>query len=164
MRTMRWRAEVNKHYGVESEVGLRDWREAGFPRSTCRAAAMRPSRGPVPRPGAIGATTRWRGGYTRAAPASAASQIHQQTQVTGIDVRAVRARGTHHRGTIETGNPECRSPVHARVHGHGRPAHADRRASAAAMVSEPMKPWLDPILVSGSLHVYVSQTARAASW
>ena len=29
-----------------------------------------------------------------------------------------------------------------------------------AMVSEPMKPWLDPIFVSGSLHVYVSQSAR----
>ena len=29
-----------------------------------------------------------------------------------------------------------------------------------AMVSEPMKPWLDPILVSGSLHIYVSQSAR----
>ena len=28
------------------------------------------------------------------------------------------------------------------------------------MVSEPLKPWLDPIIVSGSLHVYVSQTAR----
>ncbi len=29
-----------------------------------------------------------------------------------------------------------------------------------AMVTEPMKPLLDPILVSGSLHVYVSQSAR----
>jgi hypothetical protein len=29
-----------------------------------------------------------------------------------------------------------------------------------AMVSEPMKPWLDPILVSGSLHIYISQSAR----
>jgi sarcosine oxidase subunit beta len=29
-----------------------------------------------------------------------------------------------------------------------------------AMVTEPQKPWLDPILVSGSLHVYVSQSAR----
>jgi sarcosine oxidase, subunit beta len=29
-----------------------------------------------------------------------------------------------------------------------------------ALVTEPMKPWLDPILVSGSLHVYVSQSAR----
>ena len=29
-----------------------------------------------------------------------------------------------------------------------------------AMVSEPVKPWLDPILVSGSLHVYISQSAR----
>jgi len=28
------------------------------------------------------------------------------------------------------------------------------------MVSEPLKPWLDPIIVSGSLHVYVSQSAR----
>ena len=29
-----------------------------------------------------------------------------------------------------------------------------------AMVTEPLKPWLDPIIVSGSLHVYVSQSAR----
>ena len=29
-----------------------------------------------------------------------------------------------------------------------------------AMVSEPVKPWLDPILVSGSLHIYISQSAR----
>jgi len=29
-----------------------------------------------------------------------------------------------------------------------------------AMVSEPLKPWLDPIIVSASLHVYVSQSAR----
>ena len=29
-----------------------------------------------------------------------------------------------------------------------------------AMVSEPLKPWLDPIIVSSSLHVYVSQSAR----
>jgi sarcosine oxidase subunit beta len=29
-----------------------------------------------------------------------------------------------------------------------------------AMVSEPVKPWLDPIVVSASLHVYVSQSAR----
>jgi len=32
--------------------------------------------------------------------------------------------------------------------------------SVAGHGSEPMKPWLDPILVSGSLHVYVSQSAR----
>jgi sarcosine oxidase subunit beta len=29
-----------------------------------------------------------------------------------------------------------------------------------AMVSEPMRPWLNQIFVSGSLHVYVSQSAR----
>jgi sarcosine oxidase subunit beta len=29
-----------------------------------------------------------------------------------------------------------------------------------AMVTEPMKPWLDPVFVSGSLHIYVSQSAR----
>jgi sarcosine oxidase subunit beta len=29
-----------------------------------------------------------------------------------------------------------------------------------ACVTEPMKPWLDTILVSGSLHVYVSQSSR----
>jgi len=29
-----------------------------------------------------------------------------------------------------------------------------------ACVTEPMKPWLDTIIVSGSLHVYVSQSSR----
>jgi sarcosine oxidase subunit beta len=29
-----------------------------------------------------------------------------------------------------------------------------------AMVTEPLKPWLDPIIVSSSLHAYVSQSAR----
>jgi sarcosine oxidase subunit beta len=29
-----------------------------------------------------------------------------------------------------------------------------------ACVSEPLKPFLDPIIVSGSLHVYISQSAR----
>src|SRR4029077_219321 len=29
-----------------------------------------------------------------------------------------------------------------------------------AGLSQPLKPFLDPIIVSGSLHIYVSQTAR----
>jgi sarcosine oxidase subunit beta len=35
-----------------------------------------------------------------------------------------------------------------------------RSVPLQACVSEPLKPFLDPIVVSGSLHIYVSQSAR----
>ena len=35
-----------------------------------------------------------------------------------------------------------------------------RTVPLQACVSQPLKPFLDPIIVSGSLHVYVSQTPR----
>ena len=35
-----------------------------------------------------------------------------------------------------------------------------RTVPLQACVSQPLKPFLDPIIVSGSLHVYVSQSAR----
>jgi sarcosine oxidase subunit beta len=89
-------------------------------------------------------------------------EIHQQTRVLDIMTRGGRVTGVKTtRGDIACGKVLCavagstprilkmldlRSPIY--IH------------PLQAMVSEPMKQWLDPIIVSGSLHVYISQTAR----
>src|SRR6266403_1589537 len=112
-------------------------------------------------PGAIARHDAVAWGYARGA-CERGVQIHQQTQVTGIDVAGGRVRAVRtNRGTIETGKvlsavagytPRVTDMVGLRTPIVVHPLQA--------MVSEPMKPWLDPILVSGSLHVYVSQSAR----
>jgi sarcosine oxidase subunit beta len=112
-------------------------------------------------PGAIARHDAVAWGYARGA-SERGVEIHQQTQVTGIDVAAGRVRAVRtNRGTIETGRvlsavagytPRVTDMVGLRTPIIVHPLQA--------MVSEPMKPWLDPILVSGSLHVYVSQSAR----
>jgi sarcosine oxidase, subunit beta len=162
MRTMRWRAEVNKHYGVESElVDAADVKRA-CPQIDLSCGGHAPILGALYHaPGAIARHDAVAWGYARGA-SQRGVEIHQQTQVTGIDVAGGRVRAVHtNRGTIETrkvlsavagftprvtGMVGLRTPI--TVH------------PLQAMVSEPMKPWLDPILVSGSLHVYVSQSAR----
>jgi sarcosine oxidase subunit beta len=82
--------------------------------------------------------------------------------VTGIDVRSGKVVGINTtRGYIHTDR------VLSAVAG-STPAILDMVGLDSpifvhplqAMVSEPTKPWLDPIVVSGSLHVYVSQSAR----
>jgi sarcosine oxidase subunit beta len=100
-------------------------------------------------------------GYGRAADQRGV-EIHQQTEVLGIDVSGGEVSGVRTtRGNIAT---RC---VISAVAGHTprilkmldlqSPIYVH---PLQAMVSEPLKPWLDPIIVSGSLHVYVSQTAR----
>jgi sarcosine oxidase subunit beta len=89
-------------------------------------------------------------------------EIHQQTAVTGIEVKGGKVCGVQtSRGHIATTKvlsavagftPRVTDMVGIRTPIVVHPLQA--------MVSEPMKPWLDPILVSGSLHIYVSQSAR----
>jgi sarcosine oxidase subunit beta len=100
-------------------------------------------------------------GYARAAD-QLGVEIHQQTEVLGIQTTGGRVTGVStSRGNIATG---C---VVSAVAGYTpRILHMLDLTSPIyvhplqAMVSEPLKPWLNPIIVSGSLHVYVSQTAR----
>ena len=87
MRTMRWRAEVNKHLGVESEVV-----DAGRRcRKRCRrwiwtAAAMRPILGALYHaPGAIARHDAVAWGYGRGADRRGV-EIHQNTEVLGIEL------------------------------------------------------------------------------
>jgi len=162
VRTMRWRAEVNKHLGVASELVGPDFIRRRCPWIDLSCAGHAPILGALYHaPGAIARHDAVAWGYGRGADRRGV-EIHQQTEVTGIDVKGGRVTGVRtRRGNVSTRKVLCavagftprildmvglRSPI--TVH------------PLQAMVSEPMKPWLDQIFVSGSLHIYVSQSAR----
>jgi len=162
VRTMRWRAEVNKHYGIESELVDADTVQQACPQMDMTCGGHAPILGALYHaPGSIARHDAVAWGYGRGAD-SRGVEIHQQTEVLGIQVKAGQVTGVEtSRGTISTPRVLCavagftprllamvelRSPLY--IH------------PLQAMVSEPMEAWLDPIIVSGSLHVYISQTAR----
>jgi len=162
VRTMRWRAEVNKHLGVDSElVGPEDVKKA-CPQIDLSCAGHAPILGALfHAPGAIARHDAVAWGYGRGADARGA-EIHQKTEVTGIEVKSGRVTGVRtNRGPIATPKVLCavagHTPRITQLLGLRTPIQIH---PLQAMVTEPMKPWLDPILVSGSLHVYVSQSAR----
>jgi sarcosine oxidase subunit beta len=162
MRTMRWRAEVNKHLGVDSEVvDARAVKEA-IPSIDIECAGHAPILGALYHaPGSIARHDAVAWGYGRGAD-SRGVEIHQQTRVTAIDVRAGKVVGVQtNRGRIATGKVLCAvagsTPRLTNMVGLRTPIVIH---PLQAMVSEPLKPWLDPVIVSGSLHVYVSQSAR----
>lgn len=162
LRTMRWRAEVNKHYGVDSEVVDPAFVKHHAPMIDLSCGGHAPILGALYHaPGSVARhdTVAW--GYGRGADMRGA-EIHQQTEVLGIDVQAGKVKGVKtSRGYISTGKVLCavagftprildmvdiKTPIY--IH------------PLQAMVSEPIKAWLNPILVSGSLHIYISQSSR----
>jgi sarcosine oxidase subunit beta len=162
MRTMRWRAEVNKHLGVESEVVDAAAVKHALPMVDLSCAGHAPVLGALfHKPGAIARHDAVAWGYGRGADQRGV-EIHQQTRVTGIDLKGGRVAGVQTtRGPIATTKVLCAvagsTPRVTQMVGLRTPIYIH---PLQAMVSEPMKPWLDPIIVSGSLHVYVSQSAR----
>ena len=101
-------------------------------------------------------------GVTRAARIVKGVEIHQNTEVLGIDVRDGAVAGVRtSRGNIATKRVLCAvagsTPRILELIGLDSPLAIH---PLQAMVSEPLKPWLDPIIVSSSLHAYVSQSAR----
>jgi sarcosine oxidase subunit beta len=162
IRTMRWRAEVNKHLGVDSEmVGPEDVSKA-CPGIDLSCGGHAPILGALYHaPGAIARHDAVAWGYGRGADRRGV-EIHQKTEVTGIDIAGGRIKGVRtNRGHIATPKVLCAvagsTPRITDMVGIRTPIYIH---PLQAMVTEPMKPWLDPILVSGSLHIYVSQSAR----
>ncbi len=162
LRTMRWRAEVNKHLGVDSELVGRDELARLCPSLNLSREARYPVLGALYHP--PGATARhdavaW--GYAMAG-ARYGVEIHQRTEVTGILREKGRVAGVRTtRGTIRCGRilqavAGASSQV-AALAGFRLPI---RTVPLQACVSQPVKRVLDPIVVSGSLHTYVWQTAR----
>jgi sarcosine oxidase subunit beta len=162
IRTSRWRAEVNQHIGIDSQlVGIDDIARL-CPELDLSKNVHHPILGALYHPpGAIARHDAVAWGYARGAMERGV-EIHQHTEVTGIDIHNGRAVGVEtNRGPIGAGvvlqAVAGMSSVVAKKAGFKLPI---RSIPLQACVSEPLKPFLDPIIVSGSLHVYVSQSAR----
>lgn len=162
IRTMRWRAEVNKHLGVESELVGPEAVQQAVPHIDLECGGVAPIMGALYHaPGAIARHDAVAWGYGRGADRRGV-EIHQNTNVIGIDVENDRVSAVHTtRGSVATRKVVCAvagsTPRITQMIGVRTPITIH---PLQAMVSEPLKPWLDPVIVSGSLHVYVSQSAR----
>jgi sarcosine oxidase, subunit beta len=167
IRTMRWRAEVNKHMGIESELVMRDELQRMVPQLNYSEDVRYPILGALYHaPGAIARHDAVAWGYGAGA-AQRGATIHQKTEVTGLEITRAngspqRVTGVHtNRGTIKAGKViQCVAGMSgevARMAGFKLPI---KTIPLQACVSQPLKPFLDAIVVSGSLHVYVSQSSR----
>ncbi len=162
MRTMRWRAEVNKHVGVDSEIVGRDDIARVCPQMDLDCAGQAPVFGALYHsPGSIARHDAVAWGYARGA-AKYGVDIIQQTEVHGIDVQSGKIQGVDtSKGYISTNSVLSAvagfTPRITEMVGVATPITIH---PLQACVSEPMKPWLDTIIVSSSLHVYVSQSSR----
>jgi sarcosine oxidase subunit beta len=163
LRTQRWRAEVNKTLGINSEVVGPDFIQKCVPEMDLSCGGHQP--GVVGAlyhsPGAIARHDAVAWAYARAADRKGV-EIHQQTPVTGIEVREGAVAGVHtNKGFIKT-----RKVLSAVA---GWTTHITQMVGLRtplviyplqAFVTEPLKPWLNHIVVSASLHIYVSQSSR----
>ena len=163
LRTMRWRAEVNKHLGVDSEVVMPDFISKLLPELdlTC-GGQIAPICGALYHPpGAIARHDAMAWGYARGADRGGV-QIHQQTTVTDIEVRDGAVCGVH----TDKGHIKTRKVLSAVAGWTTQTAKMVNLRTPLvihplqAMVTEPLKPWLNHIVVSASLHLYVSQSSR----
>ena len=162
LRTMRWRAEVNKHLGVNSYVITPAEIHRICPYIDLSCGGHMPIVGALFHPpGAIVRHDAVAWGYAREADRRGV-EIHQKTCVTSIDVKDQQVVGVQtDRGYIKTSRvlsavagytPRITQMVGLRTPIVIQPLQA--------CVTEPLKPWLDHIVVSASLHLYVSQSSR----
>jgi sarcosine oxidase subunit beta len=162
VRTARWRAEVNKHLGVDSELVFPDEIARICPELDLSPHARYPVLGALYHPpGAIARHDAVAWGYARAAIRNGV-EVHQKTAATGIRVENGRVVGVEtDRSFVAAGKVvqavAGSSSLVAKMAGFRLPI---RTIPLQACVSEPVKPVLDTIVVSGSLHVYISQSAR----
>ena len=162
IRTSRWRAEVNKHMGVESELVFTEEIAKICPQLNLSQDVRHPILGALYHPpGAIARHDAVAWGYARGA-CNMGVELHQKTSVTDIIVDGGRVKG------VETDNGAVyadkvvqavagSSSLVARMAGFKLPIST---WPLQACVSEPVKPILDTIIVSGSLHAYISQSSR----
>jgi sarcosine oxidase subunit beta len=163
LRTQRWRAEVNKTLGIDSEVVGPDFIHKCVPEMDLSCGGHQPAvvGALYHPPGAIARHDAVAWAYARAADRKGV-EIHQKTRVTGIEVRDGAVAGVHtDRGFVKT-----RKVLSAVA---GWTTHVTQMVGLRtplvvhplqAFVTEPLKPWLDHIVVSASLHIYVSQSSR----
>lgn len=162
LRTMRWRAEVNKLEGINSEVidpdeikKLAPYLDTSDqPRYPIVGALWHPPGGIVRHDAVV-----W--GYARGAAAYGA-HIHQETELTGINVSDGKVTGVEtSRGSIATSTViNCTAGWSSLISAMAGVSLPITTRPLQAAVTEPVKKFLHPVIVSGSLHTYVSQTSR----
>ncbi|MDN5930020.1 MAG: FAD-dependent oxidoreductase [Pseudonocardia sp.] len=162
LRTMRWRAEVNKVQNIDSEVIDPSQVKELVPSLDTSTDTRYPILGALYHPpGGIIRHDAVVWGYARAADALGV-HLHQKTEVTGIDVHAGRATG------VQTNRGPISAPIVVNCTAGWSTLISDMAGVRTpvqtfplqAAVTEPVKPFLHAVVVSGTLHVYVSQTDR----
>jgi sarcosine oxidase subunit beta len=159
---MRWRAEVNKLQGVESEVIGPAEIKRMVPFLDVSDEPRYPILGGLyHRPGGTVRHDAVNWGYARAAD-HLGVEIHQLTEVVGIETDGDRVAGVRTtRGSVRTGvvinaTAGWASTV-CDMAGVQLPLITHPLQAA---VTEPVQMFLNTVIVSGTLHVYVSQTDR----
>jgi sarcosine oxidase subunit beta len=172
LRTMNWRAEVNKLQGVNSSViGPDEVKRlapsldvSSSPRYPILGALYHPPGGVVRHDAVV-----W--GYARAADRLGV-ELHQETEVLDVLVEDGDGPGGKGPGGRVTGVRTNRGDINAPVVVNCTAGWASLISNMAgvplpittyplqAAVTEPCKVFLPTVVVSGSLHVYVSQTDR----
>ncbi|MPY78842.1 MAG: sarcosine oxidase subunit beta family protein [Actinophytocola sp.] len=162
LRTLRWRAEVNKLQGVDSEVIDPDEIKKLVPYLDTSTDTRYPILGALYHPpGGIIRHDAVVWGYARAADAHGV-HLHQNTEVTGIETAGGRVTG------VRTTKGDISTPVVVNCTAGWSSLISDMAgvdmpvttSPLQAAVTEPVKPFLGTVVVSGTLHVYVSQTDR----
>jgi sarcosine oxidase subunit beta len=162
MITMTERAEVNQLLGIDSRVVGPDEIAALCPQLDLSSDVTWPIMGALYHaPGGIIRHDAVVWGFARGADRGGV-EIHPYTEVTGIDQRSGRVRGVRtNRGDIACDTVvNCTagwSTLVADLAGVRLPITTH---ILQAFVTEPVKPFLDVIIVSSQMHVYISQTDR----
>ncbi len=154
------RAEVNQLLGIDSRVVGRDevkeicpqiHLDGAFP---VYGALYHPPGGVIRHDAVV-----W--GYARGADRGGA-EIHQGVEVTGIDVSNGRATGVQtSRGPVAAGTViACTAGWSTQLAAMAGVKLPIWTTILQACVTEPVKPFLDKIIVSAQMHIYVSQTDR----
>jgi sarcosine oxidase subunit beta len=159
---LRVRAEVNQLCQVDSRLIWRDEIKELVPALDCSERARYPVLAALYHaPGGIIRHDAVVWGYARGAD-RAGIHIHPFTEVTGIDVAGGRVTGVRTtRGDIKTGKVLNATAgfcsTIAKMVGVRLPITTH---PLQAFVTEPLTAFLDKVIVSSNLHVYVSQTDR----
>ena len=166
MRTMRWRDEVSRHFGIRSDLIDRDELRRLVPFMNLSDDVRFPVQGAlVHHPGSIARHDAVAWGYGSGAWKRGV-EIHQQTEVTGFGIEGAnggrRVTEVHtNRGTVKAGRViQCVAGMSgevARMAGIKLPI---KTFPLQAGVTQPLKRFLDPLVSSAQHHVYMSQTAR----
>ena len=172
LRTMNWRAEVNKLQGIDSSVIGPDEVKRLAPSLDVSSSTRYPILGALYHPpGGIVRHDAVVWGYARAADRLGV-ELHQETEVLDVLVEGGDGPGGKGPGGRVTGVRTNRGDINAPVVVNCTAGWASLISNMAgvplpittyplqAAVTEPCKVFLPTVVVSGSLHVYVSQTDR----